>query len=94
VLRLARLAVDSTAQNRGLGRTLLRYVFLLALKTAEDFGCVGVVVDAKPGSVEFYTRFGFSPLEVAEGQMASRPEPNPMFLPRDLIEAALAPRAP
>jgi predicted N-acetyltransferase YhbS len=93
VLRLARLAVDSTAQTRGVGRTLLRHVFRLALTLAENFGCVGVVVDAKPGAVEFYARFGFSPLEVGEGQMASRPAPSPMFLPLDLIEAALAARA-
>jgi predicted N-acetyltransferase YhbS len=91
VLRLARLAVDSTAQNRGVGRALLRHVFLLALKMADDFGCVGIVVDAKPGAVEFYTHLGFSPLEVAQGQMAARPEPSAMFLPLALIEAALAP---
>ena len=32
VLRLARLAVDATAQNRGVGKSLLRHVFLLTLK--------------------------------------------------------------
>ena len=64
---------------------------------SEEYGCVGVVVDAKPGAVEFYTRFGFSPLEVVEGQKESRPQPMPMFLPLDLIilgtGGALEPRA-
>ena len=93
VLRLARLAVHSTARDRGLGKELLRHVFLLAQTMSEEYGCVGVVVDAKPDAVDFYTRFGFSPLEVVEGQKESRPKPMPMFLPLDLIERALEPRA-
>jgi len=60
---------------------------------SEKYGCVGGVVDAKPDAVDFYTRFGFSPLEVVEGQNESRPEPTPMFLPLDLVDSALEPRA-
>ena len=56
---------------------------------SEGFGCVGVVVDAKPGALDFYVRFGFTPLEVTEGQGGARPEPAPMFLPLDLVKAAL-----
>ena len=51
VLRLARLAVDSRVRGRGLGEELLRFVFGLALKLTSDYGCVGVVVDAKPDAV-------------------------------------------
>jgi GNAT superfamily N-acetyltransferase len=47
VLRLARLAVDQPVRGQGLGRQLLRFVFQLALRMASDYGCVGVVVDAK-----------------------------------------------
>jgi GNAT superfamily N-acetyltransferase len=93
VLRLARLAVDESAQGRGVGNALLRHVFILALKMSEAYGCVGVVVDAKPGGVGFYERFGFSALEIAEGQMEVKPRPTPMFLPLDLIALAVAPRA-
>jgi predicted N-acetyltransferase YhbS len=93
VLRLARLAVDQGAQGGGVGRALLRHVLLLALKMAVDFGCVGVVVDAKPGAVEFYARLGFSPLEVAEGALDAHPAPAALFQPLDLVTAALAPRA-
>jgi predicted N-acetyltransferase YhbS len=89
VLRLARLAVDSTVQNRGVGKALLRHVSLLAVKMSEEYGCAGIVVDAKPGASEFYGRFGFSPLEVAEGQLESRPVPVVMFLPLELIRSAL-----
>jgi predicted N-acetyltransferase YhbS len=93
VLRLARLAVDESAQNRGVGSALLRHVFLLALKMAEDYGCAGIVVDAKSDAVAFYARVGFSPLEVAEGQVESHPRPAPMFLPLRLIALAVAPPA-
>jgi GNAT superfamily N-acetyltransferase len=80
VLRLARLAVDERAQGQGLGSELLRFVFVLAHRLAADFGCIGVVVDAKPDAVAFYERLGFLHLEVAAGQLGDRPEPLPMFL--------------
>ncbi len=48
-----------------------------------------VIVDAKPGAVDFYSRLGFSPIELVEGQMASRPEPLAMFLPLALVVAAI-----
>src|SRR2546426_6226004 len=92
VLRLARLAVDATAQSSGVGKALLRRTFRLAIEMSERFGCVGLVVDAKPGAVDFYSRFGFSRIEVVEGKLESRPEPTPMFLPLDLIAAAVPPR--
>jgi len=90
VLRLARLAVAASAQGLGVGSALLRHVFLLALKMSEEIGCVGVVVDAKPSAVEFYARAGFSPLEMSEGEIESRPRPAAMFLPLELIAAAVA----
>jgi GNAT superfamily N-acetyltransferase len=91
VLRLARLAVDVTAQGQGVGKTLLRHVFLLALQMSQEYGCVGVVVDAKRDAVEFYARVGFSPLEVTEGEIEARPKPAPLFLPIELVAAALVP---
>jgi GNAT superfamily N-acetyltransferase len=91
VLRLARLAVDATAQGRGVGATLLRHVFLLALQMSQEYGCIGTIVDAKRSAVEFYARFGFSPLEISEGEIEARPKPTPLFLPLELIAAALVP---
>src|SRR5437867_6223941 len=38
ILRLARLAVDRSAQSRGLGTQLLRFVCRLAGKMADDYG--------------------------------------------------------
>jgi len=50
ILRLARLAVDRTAQAKGVGNRLMRTVFSVAVELREKLGCVGVVVDAKPGA--------------------------------------------
>lgn len=85
VLRLARLAVDKRAQGRGVGLTLLKAVFLLARAMADDFGCVGVTVDAKPQAVAFYRHYGFFQVGALQGQLGERPEPLPMFLEIGMI---------
>ena len=80
VLRLARLAVEESVKGEGVGSALLRFVFTLAREMAVLLGCVGVVVDAKPGAVEFYGQFGFVALDAQAGRLGDRPEPTPMFL--------------
>jgi len=55
---------------------------------ADDFGCLGVVVDAKTDAVDFYRRLGFITLEVVEGHSVVRPKPTAMFLAIGDIEAA------
>jgi predicted N-acetyltransferase YhbS len=88
VLGLARLAVDSSAQSMGLGTQLLRFVLGLAAKMADDVGCAGIVVDAKPGAVEFYAKYGFTAFEPLEGQSEARPRPTTMWLPMRVVKAA------
>ena len=88
VLRLARLAVDEAARGQGLGKELLRFVLQLATRLAKDYGCTGVLVDAKAEAVAFYGKLGFVPLEVLEGQSDARPAPIPMFLSVREIQAA------
>ncbi|MGH9203155.1 MAG: GNAT family N-acetyltransferase [Vicinamibacterales bacterium] len=80
VLRLARLAVDQSAQGQGLGLHLLRFVLRLALQMADDYGCVGAIVDAKPDAEAFYAKYGFVAVEAVEGRSDARPAPTPMFL--------------
>lgn len=80
VLRLARLAVADIARGSGVGRLLLRAVFALAWRMARELGCVGVVVDAKPESLEFYAKLGFRTLAHRQGELGERPAPKPMFL--------------
>ena len=88
ILRLARLAVDRSAQSQGLGTQLLRFVLRLAARMADDYGCAGVVVDAKPEAVKFYAKYGFFPHEVLEGQSEARPRPTTMFLAMRAIKTA------
>jgi GNAT superfamily N-acetyltransferase len=90
VLRLARLAVDERARGQSLGLQLLRFVLQLALRMAGDYGCVGVVVDAKPDAVDFYRQYGFLSVDAVEGRSDSRPAPIPMFLALRAIRAAVA----
>jgi GNAT superfamily N-acetyltransferase len=80
VLRLARLAVSNQAQGAGVGRALLRAVFTLAWRMADDLGCIGIVVDAKSEAIGFYETLGFQELEHRQGGLGDRPEPVPMFL--------------
>jgi hypothetical protein len=58
------------------------------VRLSTGYGCVGVLVDAKPGAVEFYARFGFTPLELVEGHSAARPAPTTLFLAVSEILAA------
>jgi GNAT superfamily N-acetyltransferase len=88
VLGLARLAVDRPAQSMGLGAQLLRFVLKLAVKMAGEVGCAGVLVDAKPGAVEFYAKYGFTSFEPLEGRSDAHPRPSAMWLPIHAIEAA------
>jgi GNAT superfamily N-acetyltransferase len=88
VLRLARLAVDSKVRGRGLGEQLLRFALGLALAMTEDYGCVGVAVDAKAGAEGFDARYGFRSIDVVEGLSDARPRPTPMFLPTSEILVA------
>ena len=81
VLRMVRLAVDEKFQGTGLGKRLLKTVFMLALDMRNRYGCVGVVVDAKPEAVGYYNSIGFTELELISGELGDRLQPVPMFLP-------------
>jgi len=78
VLRLARLATDHRVRGLGVGLELLKYVFGLAHRMSRDFGCVGLLVDAKLAAVAFYERYGFVALATELG--TSQTAPVPMFI--------------
>jgi GNAT superfamily N-acetyltransferase len=80
ILRLARLAVASAHQGKGIGGELLFAVFELALEMSTKYGCVGVLVDAKPDAIKFYAHYGFSQLTATAGMMHVAPAPAPMFI--------------
>jgi len=89
ILRLARLAVDESARGQGLGSQLLRFVLMLAVRMASEFGCVGVVVDAKPDAIDFYSKYGFIAFQALEGLSDARPQPVPMFLPTRAVKDSI-----
>ncbi|HEX9459782.1 MAG TPA: GNAT family N-acetyltransferase [Thermoanaerobaculia bacterium] len=89
VVRLARLAIDESAQGQGVGAQLLRFVLKLAVRLAADYGCIGVVVDAKPDAIAFYSKYGFIAVDTVEGQSDARPQPAAMFLSMSAIKAAV-----
>jgi len=62
VILLARLAVDSTEQGRGLGAALLKDALLRTIQAAEIAGLRAMLVHAKDDSAkDFYEKFGFEP---------------------------------
>ena len=81
VVRLGRLAVSEAARGLGVGQLLVRFVLGLGQATATQIGCVGILVDAKPGAVGFYEKLGFIQLGVFAGELGDRPVPTSMFLP-------------
>ena len=92
ILRVARLAVDERFQDHGIGRLLLRAMLELALEMRDRVGCTGVVVDAKPDAVDFYSGLGFKVIELVSGALGDRPEPVAMLLPIREIAVAVGER--
>ena len=79
VLRLARLGVDERTQGLG-GSSIAPPHLGPSVDQRDSFECIGVVTDAKPEAVAFYTRYGFELLEgVREGALHG--DPTPLFLP-------------
>ena len=89
VLKLSRMGVDSKYQGKGIGLSLIKMVFKLALEQKEKVGCIGVVVDAKENAVEFYKRLGFIELEAKSGTVKRYPMPIPMFISINVLKGAL-----
>jgi GNAT superfamily N-acetyltransferase len=73
-IKIARLAVDTSARGSGLGRSLVD----LSLGIAKDVicpavGCRFVMVDSKKSAVPFYERCGFTILDSAENRGRAEP---------------------
>ena len=80
ILRIARLAVDVRCQGGRIGSALLRFCFELTEKLRDEYGCVGVLVDAKPDAVSFYRQFEFVEVDAVEGRDTNVPPPVAMYL--------------
>lgn len=58
-LKVARIAVATTWQGRGLGHLLMRFSAAMAFEIAERAGCRLLTLDAYPNAVQFYEKLGF-----------------------------------
>ena len=86
VVLLARLAVDSREQGRGIGARLLASAMGRCLQLGRSVGVHSLIVDAIDDSARsFYERFGFDPL--LDG-------PFHLYLPLASIESGLLPPVP
>jgi GNAT superfamily N-acetyltransferase len=63
IARLSRLAVDKTAQGKGLGEWLVMDAFKRCVNISKEIGIFGLVVDAKhERAKKFYFQYGFHEL--------------------------------
>ncbi|TLM69043.1 MAG: GNAT family N-acetyltransferase [Actinobacteria bacterium] len=88
-LTIARLATDVRWRGQGVGTALLRFALCEALRMAQEFGCVGVRLDAKVEAIGFYEARGFAALEATDERTGAASATTPMFLPLNQIEDSL-----
>ncbi len=81
VLRIGRLAVDKSYQKKGIGKKLLKFAIKKAIELKENYGCVGIIVDAKEEAVNFYKKFGFIEINTIEKHLTI-----PMYLSMKFIK--------
>lgn len=74
---IGRFAVDREFEGQGVGRFLIGRLIDIAHQASEQVGSLGVVVDALPSAVGFYTKLGFIECKAEE----EGGETIPMFLP-------------
>jgi GNAT superfamily N-acetyltransferase len=63
IARIGRLAVDKTMNKKGLGTSMLMDAFYRVTGAAKGIAISHIVVDAKPGAIKFYEKFGFQRFE-------------------------------
>jgi len=71
------LGVDKSLQGRGIGKRLLRDVFIKVYKISKLAGCAGIYLLAEKDAIDFYKSLGFVAIK--------DDEPLPMFLNINLI---------
>lgn len=77
VIKLSMLGVDKSLQGQGIGKRLLRDVFLKVYQISQLAGCTGIYLLAEEEAVLFYKSLGFIGIK--------EDNPLPMFLSIDII---------
>lgn len=82
VYRMGRLAIAKTRHGQRIGEFLLFDAIDRVTRIAQEVSGMGLIVDAKPGAVGFYQRYGFDP-------MADHPQH--LFLPLGVVPLSSKP---
>jgi len=77
VVKLSMLGIDKSYQGQGLGKRLLRDMFLKVYQISKLAGCIGIYLLAEKDAIPFYESLGFVGIK--------DDEPLPMFLNIDII---------
>jgi len=77
VVKLGMLGIDKSLQGKGLGKRLLKDVFVKVYHLSKLAGCAGIYLLAERDAIDFYKTFGF--VEIKDD------EPLSMFLKIDVI---------
>jgi len=77
VVKLSMLGIDKSLQGQGIGKRLLKDVFLKVYQISQLAGCTGVYLLAEKDAIKFYENLGFVGIK--------DDEPLPMFLNLDII---------
>jgi len=77
VVKLGMIGVDKSLQGQGIGKRLLRDMFVKVFQISKLAGCAGIYLLAEKDAIEFYKALGFIAIK--------DDEPLPMFLNIDVI---------
>ena len=77
LIKLSMIGIDKSLQGKGLGKRLLRDVFLKVYQISKLAGCIGIYLLAEKEAISFYENLGFVAIK--------EDEPLPMFLTLDVI---------
>ncbi len=77
LIKLSMIGIDKSLQDKGLGKRLLRDVFLKVYQISKLAGCIGIYLLAENEVISFYEKLGFVAIK--------DDEPLPMFLTLDVI---------
>lgn len=89
ILKITRMGVAIPFQHQGIGKKLLKAMFLLSIEQSHSVGCVGITVDAKEEAIAFYNKLGFIELNAIQGLPKRYINQTPLFLALDTIKKAL-----
>ncbi len=80
-IKIGRLVVDKRHRGKGYGKLTLRKAISLFIDISKKNGVIGLSVDAKTDSVNFYKKFGFKELKCKDGK-----EYTPMILYTNVLK--------